>query len=151
MVLRRRRTSGGALARDGDGMSVMRTKRRRVGGVGIFTGAGWPFIGWSRGGGGPGCLLAGIEGGSQCCYLLQDCRGVGAPIGGRNEEEEMHRLFTFSGGSRRWHKIDRQRRRCLLYFSVGRKEAGWANRLCGSAGCWVDWAEVRENSFWNKI
>jgi hypothetical protein len=39
-AVRRQRTSGGALPQDGDGAGMMRTRRRRVGGVGIFTGVG---------------------------------------------------------------------------------------------------------------
>jgi hypothetical protein len=35
-MARRRRDGGGASTRDGDGMGVMRTMRRRVSGVGIF-------------------------------------------------------------------------------------------------------------------
>jgi hypothetical protein len=35
-VARRRRNVGGASARDGDGAGTMRTRRRRVRGVGIF-------------------------------------------------------------------------------------------------------------------
>jgi hypothetical protein len=42
-MVRRRCTSGGALPRDGDGVGMMRTRRRRVGGVGIFTGVGVAF------------------------------------------------------------------------------------------------------------
>jgi hypothetical protein len=38
MAARRQRDDGGASAQDGDGASMMRTKRRRVGGVGIFIG-----------------------------------------------------------------------------------------------------------------
>jgi hypothetical protein len=38
MVARRRHDDGGALAWDGDDASVMRSRRRRVGGVGIFIG-----------------------------------------------------------------------------------------------------------------
>jgi hypothetical protein len=52
----RRHTGDGASARDGDSVGTLRTRRTRVGGVGIFAGAGWPFIGRRRGGGGPGCL-----------------------------------------------------------------------------------------------
>jgi hypothetical protein len=40
---RRRRTGGGTLAEKGDGVGVVGTKRRRVGGVGIFTGGGAAF------------------------------------------------------------------------------------------------------------
>jgi hypothetical protein len=36
MTARRRRDGGGALARDGNGMGMMRTRRRRVRGVEIF-------------------------------------------------------------------------------------------------------------------
>jgi hypothetical protein len=38
MAVRRRHDGGGASAQDGDGAGVMRTRRRRVGGVGIFIG-----------------------------------------------------------------------------------------------------------------
>jgi hypothetical protein len=39
MAARRGRDGGGASAQDGDGAIAMRTRRRRVGGVGIFIGA----------------------------------------------------------------------------------------------------------------
>jgi hypothetical protein len=38
--LGRRRTDGGTFAQKGDGVVVVRAKRRRVGGVGIFTEGG---------------------------------------------------------------------------------------------------------------
>jgi hypothetical protein len=43
MVARRQRDGGGASAQDGDRASAMRTKRRRVGGVGIFIGGRTTF------------------------------------------------------------------------------------------------------------
>jgi hypothetical protein len=55
-AVRRWHTGSGASAQDGDSVVMMRTKRRRVRGVGIFAGAGCHFIGRRRGGGGPGCL-----------------------------------------------------------------------------------------------
>jgi hypothetical protein len=51
-VVRRRCDSGGASARDGDDAGAMRTRRRRVGGVGIFIGGRVTFYreeaGWGR-------------------------------------------------------------------------------------------------------
>jgi hypothetical protein len=41
---RRRRDGGGASARDGNGVSTMRTRRRRVRGVGIFIGGRTTFL-----------------------------------------------------------------------------------------------------------
>jgi hypothetical protein len=46
----------------GDGVGAVGTKRRRVVGVGIFTGGGLPFIGQRRGGGGRVPSMAGVEG-----------------------------------------------------------------------------------------
>jgi hypothetical protein len=51
-VVERRLIGGRASARKGDDEGALRAKRRSVGGVGVFTEGGWPFIGWRRGGGG---------------------------------------------------------------------------------------------------
>jgi hypothetical protein len=59
--VRRRRDGGGALAQDGDNAGTMRTRRRRVRGVGIFIAGRATFY---RAGEGRAALMAGIEGAS---------------------------------------------------------------------------------------
>jgi hypothetical protein len=56
-----RLTDGGASARKGGDEGTLRAKRRSVGGVGVFTEGGRPFIGRRRGGGGRVPSVAGVE------------------------------------------------------------------------------------------
>jgi hypothetical protein len=58
-AVRRRRTGGGTLAQKGDSVGTVGSKRRTIGGVGIFTSGGAAFIG-QRGGWVPS--MAGVEG-----------------------------------------------------------------------------------------
>jgi hypothetical protein len=59
--VRRRRDGGGASAQDGDSVGAMRTRRRRVRGVGIFIGGRVTFY---RAEEGRGAFMAGVEGAS---------------------------------------------------------------------------------------
>jgi hypothetical protein len=59
MTVRRWCDGGGALAQDGDNTGLMRTRRRRVRGVGIFIGGRATFYRAEARRGGSGCLHGG--------------------------------------------------------------------------------------------
>jgi hypothetical protein len=97
---RRRHTGGGASARNGDGAGATKGRRRRVGGVGCFTGVGAAFyVGWWRGEG-PGCLQWPVMKEAFNAAGYWGNKEGGGHLMGEMKEEVMRCLFPCNVGSK---------------------------------------------------